>query len=196
MSPRPAGQDERELQRQEILAAFEARARASGPRGVVMAELARDLGISTRTLYQHFGSKAEIVQEILGRWVAETEADRARRAERRLSAEAWMIDAAEGWLQGQDRFSAAFWAQIQADYPGASSLVAEQIRKSLAATRAFLAPRVRSDLDPELAILILREAVRGALDPKRCDRLGVSRQVAIEQSVELWCRGALRPGSD
>jgi len=196
VSPRPAGQDERQLQRQEILAVFEARARASGPRGVVMAELARDLGISTRTLYQQFSSKAEIVQDILGRWVAELEADRAQREERSLSTQAWMIDAAESWLEGRNRFSASFWAQIQTDYPGARALVTDQVRKSLAATRAFLTPRVRPDLDSELAVLILREAIRGALDPKRCDRLGVSRQVAIQQSVELWCRGALAPGFD
>jgi AcrR family transcriptional regulator len=67
MSPRLDGQENRDHQRQRILEAFEERARADGPRGVVMAELARDLSMSTRTLYQHFDSKAELVHEILGR---------------------------------------------------------------------------------------------------------------------------------
>ncbi|MBW2315424.1 MAG: TetR/AcrR family transcriptional regulator [Deltaproteobacteria bacterium] len=94
MSPRLAVQESRDHQRQRILKAFEERARANGPRGVVMAELARDLGISTRTLYQHFASKAELVHEILGRWAVEVDADQARRLTSKESLQERMIDVA------------------------------------------------------------------------------------------------------
>jgi len=192
MSPRPAVQETRDGQRERILEAFEERARAQGPRGVVMAELARDLGMSTRTLYQHFGSKAEIVHEIVARWASDMdEQQRLRMAGGEPAAER-VIAAAADWITGQDRFSDAFWQQLVHDFPDASRVLAEQIGRSVAAARETFGPDLRPDLDPELALSLLKSAIRHALDPKRCDRLGISRREAVRQSVELWCRGALR----
>jgi AcrR family transcriptional regulator len=193
MSPRPAVQESpaRAHQRDRIVAAFEERARVDGPRAVVMAELARDLGISTRTLYQHFGSKAELVSEILGRWAAEVDADQARRLESALSAEQRMFDAAASWIEGQDRFSEAFWLQVGADFPEASRVLAEQVRRSLGVAREALAREVDDELHVELALSLLKASIRHALDPRRCDRLGLSRQEAVREAVRLWCRGAL-----
>jgi AcrR family transcriptional regulator len=193
MSPRPGVQADRDHQRQRILEAFEARARPDGPRGVVMAELARDLGISTRTLYQHFGSKAELVQEIMERWAAELEAEQQRRLHSDLSPKLRTLDAAESWIVGQDRFSQAFWSQLQLEFPDASRVLAEQVRKSLLTARDQLAPQLHPDFDLDLALSLLKSSIRHALDPKRCDRLGLSRRDAVHQAVELWCRGALRP---
>ncbi|HKJ25141.1 MAG TPA: TetR/AcrR family transcriptional regulator [Myxococcota bacterium] len=193
MSPRPAVQESRSLQRDRILEAFETRARADGPRAVVMAELARDLGISTRTLYQHFGSKAELVEEVLGRWAAEMDADQAERLQSAGSVEARMIEAATGWIEGQDRFSEAFWQQVSADFPEATRVLSDQVRKSLGVAREQVARELHHGLDVDLALSLLKGAIRHALDPHRCDRLGISRQEAVRQSVELWCRGALGP---
>ena len=192
MSPRLAVQT-RDFQRQRILEAFEERARADGPRSVVMAELARDLGISTRTLYQHFGSKAELVHEILGRWAIEMNTDQERRLSGGQSLKERMIDAAVSWVDGQDRFSDSFWLQISSDFPDARQVFSEQIRKSLARAQAQIACEVHDEFNLPLAMSLLKSVIRHALDPKRCDRLGLSRHEAVRQAVELWCRGALRP---
>ena len=194
MSPRPSVQEShsRALQRDRIIEAFADRARANGPRAVVMAELARDLGISTRTLYQHFGSKAELVGEILGRWAAEVDADQRRRLQSALSAEERILDAAASWMDGQERFSEAFWLQVAADFPEASRVLGDQIRNSLGIAREAMTREFHDELHVELAVSLLKAAIRHALDPRRCDRLGVSRQDAVRQAVLLWCRGALR----
>jgi hypothetical protein len=107
-----------------------------------------------------------------------------------------MIEAADSWIEGQDRFSGEFWTQVQEDYPEASRVLLDQVRKSLGAARAYLGPRVSPELDAELTLSILRGAIARALDPKRCDRLGLSRQEAVRQAVDLWCRGAMAPKSD
>jgi AcrR family transcriptional regulator len=196
VSPRLVLRQERERQRARILDAFAERARRNGPRSVVMAELARELGISTRTLYQHFESKAEMVREVMERWARDVEVDQARRARSGLGPRERMIEAADSWIEGQDRFSGEFWTQVQEDYPEASRVLLDQVRKSLGAARAYLGPRVSPELDAELALSILRGAIARALDPKRCDRLGLSRQEAVRQAVDLWCRGAMAPKSD
>jgi hypothetical protein len=77
-----------------------------------------------------------------------------------------MIDAAVSWIDGQDRFSDA---------------------------EAQISQEVRDDFDLPLAMSLLESAIRHALDPKRCDRLGLSRHEAVRQSVDLWCSRALRP---
>lgn len=196
MSPRVVLQEQRERQRARILDAFADRARRSGPRGVVMAELARELGISTRTLYQHFESKAEMVREVMERWARDVEAEQARRSRSDLDARQRMIEAAERWIEGQDRFSSQFWAEVQQDYPEASRVVLEQVRKSREVAQGYLAARVAPGLEPALALSLLRGAIAQALDPGRCDRLGLSRQQAVRQAIELWCRGAMAPQSD
>ena len=104
-----------------------------------------------------------------------------------------MIDAAVSWIDGQDRFSESFWVQIGSDFPDARRVFSEQIRKSLAIAEAHIAREVHDDFHLPLAMSLLKSAIRHALDPKRCDRLGLSRHEAVRQAVELWCRGALSP---
>ncbi len=53
-----------------ILEVFERQARTVGPRGVVMVELVKELGISTRTLYRHFANKGEMVEALMESWAA------------------------------------------------------------------------------------------------------------------------------
>jgi AcrR family transcriptional regulator len=56
--------------RQRILDAAAARFASQGYAGTSIAHLAADLGVSKAALYHHFGSKAEILTEIVGRSTA------------------------------------------------------------------------------------------------------------------------------
>src|SRR5688500_12199962 len=60
---------------EQVRREFSARARKSSPRAVVMADLARDLGISTKTLYRLFPSKADLMRRLLERWAGRFEQD-------------------------------------------------------------------------------------------------------------------------
>jgi AcrR family transcriptional regulator len=193
MAADPDVRSDRAHMRERILDAFTEGARSGGPRNVVMAELARDLGISTRTLYQHFPSKADLVASLMDRWADQVEADHEARTASGKSPYEQMLAAAEGWLAGQCAFSQSFWAQLERDFPVAFGRFQQRLRAILEAGRHHLMPFIREDLEKELALELMQSSLRAAADPERCDRLGLSRQEAVRQALEIWVRGTLRP---
>lgn len=193
MSPRPAVQDIREHLRRRILDAFERRAAQDGPRAVVMAELARDLGISTRTLYQVFESKAELVRAVMQTWADQLEEEQRQRLASDRPVRDRILEGAFTWIDGQDRFSSVFWSQVRRDFPEATRIVDLQIVQTMARARAIAIDALREDVRPELALPLLLNAIREAGRPSFCNRLGLSRKESVTEAVDLWCRGALVP---
>jgi len=179
--------------RDGILDAFSEGARSRGPRNVVMAELARDLGISTRTLYQHFPSKADLVASLMDRWADAVERRQLRTMSDGRSPYEQLLEAASGWLEGQCAFAPAFWSQLERDYPETSARYQARLRRILEVGRQNLMPFIREDLDKGLALALMQASLRAAADPVRCDRLAISRQEAVRQAIEVWVRGTLRP---
>ena len=109
--------------RERILDAFAEGARVDGPRNVVMAELARDLGISTRTLYQHFPSKADLVDSLMERWAAEVQRTQNANIAQDATPFEHMLKAAESWLEANAasrRRSGFSSIAIFRTWPGAS----------------------------------------------------------------------------
>ena len=76
---RRQGGSERHVEwvRERILEAFSEKAKRSGLRSVVMAELVSELRMSATTLYKHFSSKEELVLALVERWVMEVAAAEA-----------------------------------------------------------------------------------------------------------------------
>jgi len=179
--------------RERILEAFAEGARVDGPRSVVMAELARDLGISTRTLYQHFPSKAELVASLMDGWADQVEREQRANLAEESSPYERMLRAANHWLEGQCRFSTTFWLQLDRDFPEVSRGFQERLRAILQEGREALVEFIREDIDKGLALSLMNASLAAAADPARCDRLGISRQDAVRQAIEVWVRGTLRP---
>lgn len=197
MSPVRAVEQRRQIQREElrdrILSGFADRAVQDGPRAVVMAELARALGISTRTLYQHFPSKAELVGCLMRRWAEDVARELRENRSQPVSPYERMLRAAESWLDGQCRFSRTFWEQLGRDFPDAAREFQRSMRSILQEGRQALVPYIRDDIDAGLALSLMNASLAAAADPERCERLGLSRQEAVRQAIEVWARGVLRP---
>jgi AcrR family transcriptional regulator len=157
-----------------------------------MAELARDLGIGTRTLYKHFHSKADLVLEVMTRFAAEMAREQQSRFDRRLSPVERLREVALTWVETRIRFAAVFWREVEQQYPEAMAVWQAQLNVGLAMAHERILPELRSDVPPGLSISLLFASVRHAADPARCDQLGISRQDAVVHAVELWARGALR----
>jgi AcrR family transcriptional regulator len=176
-----------------ILRAFADRARADGPRSVVMADLARDLGISTKTLYRVFPSKAALVQGLMDRWASRLEAELQR--EEAHEDEGPFVDqllrTSEVWRANRHRFGPAFWTELERDYPSSFAMVAEGRQRVRERMLDRLRPFVRADLSPPLAMELFEAALAHAMDSEVQQRLGVNGRDAVRTAVRVWASGAL-----
>ncbi len=192
MAALPAAEERRTELRERILETFAEGVRAGGPRAVVMAELARDLGISTRTLYQQFPSKSELVRELLERWADEFSRDPNPDDHGSAPPLEQMQEAARTWLDKQASFGPEFWRQVARDYPDAHEVFEGRRREAFAAAYQRLVPHIRDELDPGLAARTLMASVGFAADRRRCEKLGLDARDAVNQVISIWARGALK----
>lgn len=179
-----------------ILDAFARRAREVGVRGVVMADLARDLGMSKKTLYRCFSSKDALVLALVEAWGQTLEEDlRAARA-RATSPLAYFRDTAEVWIGAFSHFSPAFWAEVRAEHPAASAAIASFLATTRRRMRERLGRHLRAGVERELAIEMLNATITRAADPAVAERLGLTTRETLMAAVDVWARGALRLSSD
>jgi len=178
--------------RDRIVDAFAVRARTRGIRGVVMADLARDLGMSKKTLYQHFDTKDALVREIVERWV-ETRREQARSAaapwhDAHALARWWT----DQWVTGRTDFCIEFWQDLERDHPEAW----KHFQSVLAAgseIEARIARQLRPDVPARIAGELYFTLVAHFNDPRVCERLGLAPRDAVLGALEVWIGGALRP---
>jgi len=192
--PALANTERRDAQLEDrITREFSARARRSGPRAVVMADLARDLGISTKTLYRLFPTKADLVPRLMERWAGrfERELEAGAGASDRLPFAEQLLRTSEVWRASRRRFSAQFWDEIERDYPASAALLDDARTRLRAHVKERLGPHIRPGLDAELALELFDAILAGALDPGARHRLGIDGRTAVRTAVRIWSSGAL-----
>jgi AcrR family transcriptional regulator len=179
--------------RERILQAFSEKAKRSGLRSVVMAELASDLRMSATTLYNHFSSKEELVLVLVERWVMELAAADALTSERpelRTPLDRvrhW----AQVWAASMSELSVAFIQDLQREYPVAWGIFQEGVEERKRIGSEILRPLLKPELNANVAIEILDLILARVADPKFSDRTGTSRSEAIQTAVSVWASGAL-----
>jgi len=188
-----AGSKKQRNDKERILEAFSTRAQKDGIRAVKMARLASELRMSATTLYNHFPSKADLVQAMVFRWAEELSASEAALPEdgEPLSADQSMLLWAEAWAESLARYTPTFWDELRADYPDAWRIFSREVKRRKAHGAALLRPHIAPEWSPEMALAILDNLIESAADPERCRRLGISRDDAIRTAIGIWRRGAL-----
>ncbi len=181
--------------RERILDAFEERARKVGIRGVVMSELARELGISKKTLYQHFASKEALVRAMID--------DMSGRLHERANELEAMADSpgdlmrlwADEVLESEESYTPVFWQDLETEYPEAHAAMTRQLDEARERAKAQLTLHLRPDVTPEVALATYEAILSKATDPELCERLKMTRQESVMAALEIWARGALRTHS-
>ena len=179
--------------RERILRAFSEKAKRSGLRSVVMAELASELRMSATTLYNHFSSKEELVLVLVERWVMEVAAAEALTSERpelRTPLDRvrhW----AEIWSASMSELSVAFIQDLQREYPVAWDIFQKGVEERKRIGSEILRPVLKPELNADVALEILNLILARVADPKFADRTGTSRSDAIQTAVSVWASGAL-----
>ena len=181
--------------RERILEAFAARARIRGIRAVVMGDLARELAMSKKTLYQHFASKDALVREIVDRWIE-------RKREHSRSPHAPYHDVqelvrwwTEFWVKEQTDFCFEFWRDLEADHPDTWKAFWDLLRNGIPAS-ARVAQWLRPGISPVIAGDLYYQIIAFYNDPVVCAKFGYSRREAVLAAIEIWIGGALRAAMD
>jgi AcrR family transcriptional regulator len=186
-----------ELERR-ILRRFTEVSRRKGPSAVVMADLARDLGMSTKTVYRVFPTKADLVRRLVESWVGRLERDLRAEVPDGEGGELFvehLFRASEVFHEKNRQFGQAFWDELDRDYPEASAVAAAARQRLRERMIERLRPHVRRNIDPALAIEMFEATLDVAMDSSVRRKLGVRTQEAIDTAVRIWAQGALWSGS-
>jgi AcrR family transcriptional regulator len=178
-----------------VLDAMEHRARGSGIRAVVMSDLARELGMSTKTLYRDFPSKDAMVQALVERWSNRFLAAQDRRLATPMSDLERVRLAVHHSVRWRSRFCDDFWHDLREDHPDAWHRYVAMVEEGQRRAAEWMGAAVRPGVDPVFARALLVAAVERALRPEVRRGAGLSRNAAVDAAVEIWAHGALdQPG--
>lgn len=176
--------------RTEILAEFERRIAEQGIAAVVMADLARDLGISTKTLYREFRTKAELVQALLDKWTRDLEDSQQARIDQIADPVARLKAGISEIHTHLSRFSPTFWCELRDRFPEQQADFDAVISRARGRAVDWIGAATRDGLDRSFALELLGDLVHFAVEPRRCDRLGLTSGQALGQAIEIWASGA------
>ncbi|KZX57038.1 hypothetical protein A3709_04510 [Halioglobus sp. HI00S01] len=178
--------------RARVLSVFEQHARTVGPRNVVISQLVREVGISSRTLYRLFDSKAHIVTALIDSWADIWFSRRERGLKEGLQPKQRIELLITQWMDHIGRFSAEFWLQLERDFPEAHAVYVEHYQLFMAHSRRSLLDTIRQDLNADLALSTLMVMMRHASEQNVFERCDMTRRSALHTVIDLWATGALK----
>ena len=183
---------------QQIVAGARHHFFAHGFRGVTMDDLAEELGMSKKTLYAHFSSKAALLEAVI--------ADKLQRVERQMKtvtggSSADFPTRLRGMLtcmrEQAEEIQPAFIRDVRREVPELFALVQEGRRKLIQRHFGKLlkdgrkAGSIRRDLPVELMIEMLIGAVDAIVNPTRMGELGITPREGFTHIVSIFLEGAL-----
>jgi AcrR family transcriptional regulator len=169
---------------------------AHGFRGVTMDDLAGELGMSKKTLYAHFSSKAALLEVVLRDKLdrAETELHRvtaepaghfADRLQRLLAAtKAQMEEIQPPFVRDMRREAPELFSVVQ---EGRRKLIERHFGKLLGEGRK--AGTIRKDISTNLLIDFLTGAVDAVVNPRKLGELGLTPKTGFAQVISVFIEG-------
>ncbi len=165
-----------------------------------MDELARDLGMSKKTLYQHFAGKDEIMAAVIDDLGAEIRTDaETLLANRRLN----FAEKLRGFVEGMAERLAAVNPRVLRDLERYAPTLFDRITAMRAKNIPYVFGRfveegqiaglVRTDLPAGFAIEFFLQAMHGLLQPATLERLKLTPRDVIPRAIDQFFGGLLTP---
>ena len=183
-----------------ILAAANLQLFRYGYNALTMDDLARELGVSKKTLYRHFPGKEALVREVLNRFAAEVrELADGLFADPELSFATKFSRLVAAMLQRFSRMNPHFIRDLQRYAPPLHRQLEELRHENIpyvfgqVIAQGQAAGMVRADVDPGFAIEFWRTAIVGLMQPEASERLGLTPEQIFQKSINLFFAGLLTP---
>jgi AcrR family transcriptional regulator len=168
-----------------------------GFRGVTMDDLAGELGMSKKTLYSHFSSKAVLLEAVIAHKFSEVERELNQVTSGKSSDFTHALQRLLELLKKQlEEIQPAFIRDIRREAPALfariESLRREHIQRHFG--KLFEEGRqqglVRSDIPLNLIIEALLGAVNAVMNPRKIEELGISPKSAFMSIIKVVLEGA------
>lgn len=184
--------------RDRIIQGASSRFLAHGFSRVTMDRLAADLGVSKKTLYQHFASKEQLLYAVVTRFLegnaAEVGAILGRRDDDVLAKLAALMDFMSRRLSEVDL---VFFEELERYAPEMWQEVQEFRRRRITENfvKLYRAGRRQglfsNDLDPQLTAQLFLAAVQGAMTPRSLSRLHFSPSQVLRSIIAIFLYGTV-----
>lgn len=158
-----------------------------------MSALAKELGISTKTLYAEFPSKAELVGAVVQRWIQRWQTVQREGIEKGLPPVARMNRSILLWIEMSETFSDECWSELRTHFPVANARVDEEFNAFFERAKLNLKDELRPELNADLALNALLQILQGIMSGRNYDRTKVTLLDALTQVITIWARGSIKP---
>ncbi|RYG35194.1 MAG: TetR/AcrR family transcriptional regulator [Chitinophagaceae bacterium] len=168
-----------------------------GTRSITMDDISRDIGISKKTLYQHFTDKDDIVYQVMLYRLAKNRENVSCYIAAAHDPIEEILLASEMMRQHLAEMNPALWIDVQRHHPRAwevctefkEKFLLESIRANL--KRGIEKEFYRSDIDVEIMARLRMELIRMAFDTDAFPR-GVTAMIEVQiQLLHHFVRGIL-----
>ncbi len=183
-----------------ILEAARHRLFTLGIRALTMDDLARDLGVSKKTLYVHFPGKEAIANKIVDFFGRNMRARfDAILDDNSLSFADKMCAISDTIGSAVSKINPAMLRELQTQAPGIYDRIDELRKKNIPYVFGRIlregqqAGHVRADLDVEFATQFWLQAMRGMMHPDILDQTGLQPRQVLEKAIPLFFNGVLTP---
>ncbi|HVZ64080.1 MAG TPA: helix-turn-helix domain-containing protein [Lacunisphaera sp.] len=173
---------------------------AHGYSALTMDDLARELGMSKKTLYVHFPSKDALVEAILNGFVTEVRGSAETLFnDRTLSFTAKLHRFSEAMVQRFTRIGPHVFRDLQRSAPHIYRRIEELRHNNIPHIFGQLVRQgqadgmIRPDIDPDFAIEFWRPAIQSLMHPDTLERLHLPTDRMFAQAVDLFFHGLLTP---
>jgi AcrR family transcriptional regulator len=173
---------------------------ARGYSALTMDDLAKDLGMSKKTLYVSFRSKEEIVRAALDEFASEIRADADRSlADRSLGFSEKLRGFALGLMERLAQVTPEVLRDLEQHAPPLHRHVEQLRRKNIPyifgrfIEEGQIAGKVREDINPAFAAEYYLHAMQGMMHPATLLRLRARPDVVLDQTIRIFFGGMLTP---
>ncbi len=192
------------LLKDRILKAARSKFKTTGYRGVKTDDIASEVGISKRTLYQHFNSKEDILREVILKENDRIYAAIIEKAEVIRQGNVKFSDMKQGIIldiimEPIDFFDSATIVEIKRNMHELLKEIEEPCHNKIfiAFKELFNAAKergfIRSEINSDLFFTIIHSSISDLMDNERHLTLNLNKEEMIRQTLEIMTVGILTP---
>lgn len=171
-----------------IVEAFSRRAHKVGIRSIAIGDLAKELRISTKTLYKYFRNKGEIVHELVVRWEGRIHKPISYYGTDLVEVLRYWVKV---WVENDAQFSTAFWVDLKSDYPKLYKVYVDSLYNRMEAMKRRVTPFLKPEINHDFAWSSYFILVTAASQPKTFEKIGMTREQCVYAAFDFWMNGAV-----